>query len=169
MATFVESQYIIDSVNAELDNLKTLATNMKTDVTQGKADIAKAITAKGIATPSDASFATLVSNIGKIVQLTGRRIEYCAGKGWNQGDGSSSGSCSKYVDVAGIYLGVAWYRPGWSSCNLTKRGSATLPPESYNWNHTLDFYGDYVNVGTTVSVSVGSGNEMHLAAIFRVI
>lgn len=55
----VKTSLGIDSVNTEI-------TNLKNSVSNGKAQVASAITAKGVTTAADATFATMADNIGKI-------------------------------------------------------------------------------------------------------
>lgn len=77
--------------------LKIKLDEIKNSVSNGKALVANAITAKGVTTATDASFETMANNIASIVTgSTGSRTAY--------GTGTAKGSSSEvhYIQVTGL-------------------------------------------------------------------
>ena len=84
--------------------------NLKTSVSSGKTQIANAITGKGVATSSSASFATMASNISQLsvsTKITGTVIQTKENAG---SEGTSSTTVSIPDDA--IYCRVSFMRPG---------------------------------------------------------
>ena len=77
----LESGGMLSDPNLGLAALKQSLDELKNYVGNGKRDVASAITGKGIPTATDASFATLVQNIDKIVTLMQGTQDANAGAG----------------------------------------------------------------------------------------
>lgn len=98
--------------------------NIKKSVGDGKRDVANAITAKGVTTATDASFATLVDNIDKIVTLM---------QGTQDADVAAGDILSgKYCYAKGSKLMGAMPIRGAVSQSLAPNGSYTIPEGYHN-------------------------------------
>ena len=81
IAQHLESGGMLADPDCGLPALKQYIDELKNYVGNGKRDVANAITAKGVTTATDASFATLVDNIDKIVTLMQGTQDATAGAG----------------------------------------------------------------------------------------
>lgn len=64
-----EDFYNVDDFNENADIIDTQITELKKSVSDGKTLVANAITEKGVATETDASFATMATNVKSIVTM----------------------------------------------------------------------------------------------------
>lgn len=81
IAQHLESGGMLADPDCGLPALKQYIDELKNYVGNGKRDVANAITAKGVTTATDASFAALVDNIDKIVTLMHGTQDATAGAG----------------------------------------------------------------------------------------
>ena len=88
----------IENIDSNIESINTEITSLKTSVSEGKALIASAVTDKGVTTASDATFATIASNINSIA----KGIEWEMIQFYNTTASTVSFTLSRVTHVLGV-------------------------------------------------------------------
>lgn len=90
----------LSGLPAEVVELSTSVDQLFTSVSNGKTIVANAITQKGVTTATDAEFATMAGNIGKIITSTGNATAADVLTGKTFSNGSSTGLTGTMPSIA---------------------------------------------------------------------
>ena len=147
----------INATNEAVNGLSEDMVNLKNSVSDGKAQVAAAITAKRVPTAATATFGEMADNIGKIVLGSGNAVpsDVLAGKtftnndgkeytgtmpnrgdywGWGNSKGNDAGSQRMWVKIPqGYYNENANVLPSWADI----RNMAGITPEKVKKNEWI--------------------------------